>query len=183
MKFLKVVTLVALAAATLQAQAQGYPSKPVRVIISFTPGSSTDIVGRIVMNKVSELWGQPVVPENRCEPGDLRQASLRDDQGLHRRRAARRPAERAGGQLRLAVHELDGFGECSEGQAGGDQLGARRYRQRYASQHGEIRRRSEHQGDAGALQGHSRGGAGDVQRLGRLLLGADFGRAAAHQER
>ena len=69
MKFLKVVTLVALAAATLQAQAQGYPSKPVRVIISFTPGSSTDIVGRIVMNKVSELWGQPVVPENRSGAG------------------------------------------------------------------------------------------------------------------
>src|SRR5258708_17165143 len=69
MKFLKVVTLVALAAATLQAQAQGYPSKPVRVIISFTPGSSTDSVGRIVMNKVSELWGQPVVPENRSGAG------------------------------------------------------------------------------------------------------------------
>src|SRR5258707_6172978 len=69
MKFLKVVALAALAAATLQAQAQGYPSKAVRVIISFTPGSSTDIVGRIVMNKVSELWGQPVVPENRSGAG------------------------------------------------------------------------------------------------------------------
>ena len=34
--------------------AQSYPSKPVRVIISFIPGSSTDIVGRVVMQKVSE---------------------------------------------------------------------------------------------------------------------------------
>ena len=63
-------TLVAmLAACAFQALAQGYPSKPVHVIISFTPGSSTDIVGRIVMQKVAEHWGQPVVPENRAGAG------------------------------------------------------------------------------------------------------------------
>jgi tripartite-type tricarboxylate transporter receptor subunit TctC len=49
--------------------AQGYPSKPVRVIVSFTPGSSTDIVGRVVMQKVSEYWGQPAVIENRAGAG------------------------------------------------------------------------------------------------------------------
>ncbi len=49
--------------------AQGYPSKPVRVIVSFTPGSSTDIVARIVMQKVSEYWGQPAVIENRAGAG------------------------------------------------------------------------------------------------------------------
>ena len=52
-----------------QAQAQGYPNKPVRAIISFTPGSSTDILGRLVMQKVSESWGQPVVLENRGGAG------------------------------------------------------------------------------------------------------------------
>jgi tripartite-type tricarboxylate transporter receptor subunit TctC len=52
-----------------QALAQGYPNKPVHVIISFTPGSSTDIVGRIVVQKLSEMWGQPVVPENRAGAG------------------------------------------------------------------------------------------------------------------
>jgi tripartite-type tricarboxylate transporter receptor subunit TctC len=52
-----------------QAFAQGYPNKPVRAIISFTPGSSTDIVGRIVLQKLSEMWGQPVVPENRSGAG------------------------------------------------------------------------------------------------------------------
>jgi tripartite-type tricarboxylate transporter receptor subunit TctC len=63
-------TLVAmLAACAFQALAQGYPNKPVHVIISFTPGSSTDIVGRIVMQKVAEYWGQPVVPENRAGAG------------------------------------------------------------------------------------------------------------------
>jgi tripartite-type tricarboxylate transporter receptor subunit TctC len=49
--------------------AQSYPNKPVHVIISFTPGSSTDIVGRIVMAKVSEYWGQPVIAENRPGAG------------------------------------------------------------------------------------------------------------------
>ena len=51
------------------AHAQSYPTKPVHVVISFTPGSSTDIVGRIVFAKVSEMWGQPVVPENRGGAG------------------------------------------------------------------------------------------------------------------
>ena len=69
MKNWKIALLCALAAFAVQAGAQSYPSKPVRVIISFTPGSSTDIVGRIVMNKVSEIWGQPVVPENRSGAG------------------------------------------------------------------------------------------------------------------
>jgi tripartite-type tricarboxylate transporter receptor subunit TctC len=58
-----------LAAAAPLAAAQGFPNKPVHVVISFTPGSSTDIVGRIVFQKVSEIWGQPVVPENRAGAG------------------------------------------------------------------------------------------------------------------
>jgi tripartite-type tricarboxylate transporter receptor subunit TctC len=61
--------LLALGALTQQAHAQGFPTKPVHVIISFTPGSSTDIVGRIVLQKVSELWGQTAVPENRAGAG------------------------------------------------------------------------------------------------------------------
>jgi tripartite-type tricarboxylate transporter receptor subunit TctC len=62
--------LAAIAAASAaQAFAQGYPNKPVHAVISFTPGSSTDIVGRIVLQKLSEIWGQPVVPENRAGAG------------------------------------------------------------------------------------------------------------------
>jgi len=49
--------------------AQAYPTKPVRMIIAFTPGSSTDIIGRAVGAKLSELWGQPVVVENRAGAG------------------------------------------------------------------------------------------------------------------
>jgi len=52
----------------LPAQAQ-YPNKAVQVIISFTPASATDIVGRIVTAKLSEYWGQPVVNENRAGAG------------------------------------------------------------------------------------------------------------------
>jgi tripartite-type tricarboxylate transporter receptor subunit TctC len=51
------------------AHAQTFPSKPVHMVISFTPGSSTDIVGRVVAQKLSEIWGQPVVPENRAGAG------------------------------------------------------------------------------------------------------------------
>ena len=63
--------LVAVIWATLAAQvfAQSFPTKPVRVVITFGPGTSTDIVGRVVTQKLSELWGQPVVVENRVGAG------------------------------------------------------------------------------------------------------------------
>src|SRR5260370_11010444 len=69
MKRWKIALACALTALAAHAFAQGFPTKPVHVIISFTPGSSTDIVGRIVMQKVSEMWGQPVVPANRAGAG------------------------------------------------------------------------------------------------------------------
>lgn len=49
--------------------AQAYPSKAVHMIISFPPGSATDIVGRVVAQKLSEYWGQPVLAENRGGAG------------------------------------------------------------------------------------------------------------------
>jgi tripartite-type tricarboxylate transporter receptor subunit TctC len=58
-----------LAASAALAQTAGYPNKPVRLIIAFTPGSSTDIIGRAVAAKLQELWGQPVVAENRPGAG------------------------------------------------------------------------------------------------------------------
>ena len=66
---LNTVLGAALLAFSALAAAQSYPTKPVHVVISFTPGSSTDIVGRIVAQKLSEMWGQPVVPENRGGAG------------------------------------------------------------------------------------------------------------------
>ena len=63
--------MVACAAVALMGAAppQKYPTKAVRVIIAFTPGSATDIVGRVVGEKLSQIWGQPVVVENRPGAG------------------------------------------------------------------------------------------------------------------
>src|SRR5260221_4182616 len=63
------IAAVALTAAASQVWAQAYPSKPVHVIISFSPGSSTDIVGRVVAQKLAAMWGQPVLAENRAGAG------------------------------------------------------------------------------------------------------------------
>ncbi len=69
MNRLKVVVFAALAGCSLQATAQSYPTKPVQVILAFTPGSAVDIVGRIVTAKVSEMWGQPIINDNRSGAG------------------------------------------------------------------------------------------------------------------
>ena len=66
--FLRIIVAM-LAASTLQAFAQNFPTKPVHVVITFPPGSATDIVGRLVAQKLSDLWGQPVVAENRGGAG------------------------------------------------------------------------------------------------------------------
>ncbi len=69
MGFRRLFLLLVLSVASCASFSQAYPNKPVRVIISFTPGSSTDIVGRIVMQKVSEYWGQPMIADNRGGAG------------------------------------------------------------------------------------------------------------------
>ncbi len=60
--------LVALLAPAV-AMAADYPAKPVRFMIAFPPGSSTDIVGRLYTNKWTELWGQTVLADNRGGAG------------------------------------------------------------------------------------------------------------------
>ena len=74
-KYMKIIAAV-LAASALQVFAQDYPGKPVRAIITFTPGSSTDIVGRVVTQKLSEYWGHPVLVENRGGAGGSIAAGL-----------------------------------------------------------------------------------------------------------
>lgn len=69
---LTIVLIPALAGVTgpCQAQsAQGHPSRPVRAIVPFAPGGANDVVVRLVGNKLSELWNQPVVVENRPGAG------------------------------------------------------------------------------------------------------------------
>lgn len=49
--------------------AQGYPKKPIRVIVPFGPGGVTDIMARMVGEKLSASWGQPMIIENRPGAG------------------------------------------------------------------------------------------------------------------
>lgn len=61
-----------LAAPTCAAQtdpAKDYPSRPVRFIVPFVPGAGTDITTRTIAKKLSEMWGQQVVADNRAGAG------------------------------------------------------------------------------------------------------------------
>src|SRR5438132_10022981 len=51
------------------ASGQAYPNKPVHVVVPFTAGSATDILARTFGQKLSEMWGQPVVIDNRPGAG------------------------------------------------------------------------------------------------------------------
>lgn len=51
--------------------ADTFPSKPVKLIVAFPPGGGADTIGRLIANKLSEIWGQPVVVENHPGAGGM----------------------------------------------------------------------------------------------------------------
>jgi len=66
---LKTLTALSVALAASVTFAQAFPSKPIKIIVPFAPGGSTDIVARIMASKMSKTIGQTVIVENRAGAG------------------------------------------------------------------------------------------------------------------
>ncbi|MCE9641826.1 MAG: tripartite tricarboxylate transporter substrate binding protein [Betaproteobacteria bacterium] len=66
----RLITVLLLISAGLAAApaafAQAWPAKPVRIIVPYAPGGTIDITGRLMMAKLSQAWGQPVIIDNRA---------------------------------------------------------------------------------------------------------------------
>jgi tripartite-type tricarboxylate transporter receptor subunit TctC len=65
MRSIRLAGAIAAVLAAGAVHAQSFPSKPIRVILPFAAGGPTDLLGRVVGQKMTESWGQPVVVESR----------------------------------------------------------------------------------------------------------------------
>lgn len=61
--------LIACPGVSVAASALDYPTKPMRIVVSFSPGGGTDIFARALAQKYSQAWGQPVIVDNRPGAG------------------------------------------------------------------------------------------------------------------
>lgn len=68
-RLLSLLAAAALAIAPWAANAQAWPSKPVKIIVPFVAGGATDVVARLLGQKLQDLWGQSVVVDNRGGAG------------------------------------------------------------------------------------------------------------------
>src|SRR5688572_69619 len=65
----RLAVALALGIFTSAAVGQQFPVKPVRLVIGFSPGGGTDLMARLIGQKLSEWWGQQAVVENRVGAG------------------------------------------------------------------------------------------------------------------
>jgi tripartite-type tricarboxylate transporter receptor subunit TctC len=63
------MALNAVTGAHAQSAAQSYPSKPIRIVVTFTPGGAPDIIARLLGERFTAAWGQPVVIDNKPGSG------------------------------------------------------------------------------------------------------------------
>jgi len=83
-RFVGLVATSALPSLVRPAGAQGWPTRHVRIIVPFVPGGATDVIARVMGNRLSEAWGQQVVIENRSGAGaniGAQAAALSDPDG------------------------------------------------------------------------------------------------------
>ena len=71
MGFSRLVSVAFLFACTTLVQAQGYPSKPIRIVVPYPAGGGIDLISRAIGNQLSQRWGQPVVIENKPGAGTI----------------------------------------------------------------------------------------------------------------
>src|SRR3954466_10979614 len=62
---MRILAAMLLACAGACATAQGYPTRPVRLVVPFAPGGSADLVARLIGQKLGDTWGQQVIVENK----------------------------------------------------------------------------------------------------------------------
>jgi tripartite-type tricarboxylate transporter receptor subunit TctC len=74
--FLAVALLFALSGFGMQAMAQDYPTKTVRIVVPYTAGGPADLLARGLAQKLSETWGQPVIVDNRPGANEIIAAEL-----------------------------------------------------------------------------------------------------------
>lgn len=59
------------AAGAVAADAADYPNRPIRFIVPFVPGGPSDVISRVIGQKLTEVWGQPIIIDNRGSAGGI----------------------------------------------------------------------------------------------------------------